>query len=155
MVYEMSVISIMKLKIEGFDSVYSGYRWRNGNWGFGGGCIMINRKAFSQITFRCYEFKNGQVLSEDEILDMDFFSARIHANKGIFLTSKHFNSRDEYYTINPKPLPLFLAIGNSLFVKYVVMRADIILRINVGLKIHLLLSRHHYSKDQEKTIISK
>jgi len=140
MVYEPSVISIMKDKIQGFDVVSSGYplpRW--GGWGFGTGCLMINRKTMNKITFRCYEFKNGRVISEDAVLDMDLFSSHARVNKGIFVSIKHYANSQEYYAIEPQCMGWFRTVTNNPLARYILIRMSILVRYQIAYKLHALL----------------
>lgn len=140
MVYEPSVISIMKDKIQGFDVVSSGCRLpRWGGWGFGTGCLMINKKILGKITFRCYEFKNGRVISEDAVLDMDLFKYRARVNKGIFVSNKHYVNSQEYYAIEPQPVSWFRILTNSLLVRYILIRMSILAKYNIARKLHAWL----------------
>lgn len=154
MLYEPSVISIMKEKIQGFDVVSSGYRLsRYGGWGLGGGCVMLNRKILNKITFRCCEFKNGQVIPEDSMLDIDLFSCRARVKIGVFALIKHYKSREEYYAIAPQSAGWFRTLFNSPVVRYILSRMSILIKYNlydIAGKLHTLLyrktkslSRHH------------
>ena len=118
-----TVVSTMKSKIEGFDAVFSGYRWRNdGNWGFGCGCTMLNRKCLSNIFIKCYEFRNGQLIAEDEMIEMDLFRMRARVRHGIFIANKHFNGRQEYLYIDPKPIKGLRGITNNLLIRYILLK---------------------------------
>ena len=140
MVYEPSVTSIMKDKIQGFDVVFSGYRKAPyGVWGFGGGCLMINRETLGKITFRCYEFKNGQEIDESETVDMELFSCHARVNKGIFVPIKHYRNSQEYYEIEPQPLGWFRTLTNNLLVRYILIRMGIVVRYNIARKLQALL----------------
>jgi len=140
MVYEPSVVNIMKTKIQGFDVASSGYRLpRWGGWGFGTGCLMTNRQILDRITFRCYEFKNGQVISEDAVLDMDLFKCGAKVNKGIFVSIKHYRNSREYEAIEPRPMGWFRAVTNNLLVRYILIRMSILARYQIAYKLHALL----------------
>jgi len=142
MVYEPSVISIMKEKIQGFDVVSSGYQLpRYGGWGCGGGCVLINRETLNKITFRCYEFKSGRRLSEDAVLDMDLFRCRARVKKGIFASIKHYVNSQEYYGIDPQPMGWFRKLTNSLLVRYMIIRIGILVKYNIAGHLHILLNR--------------
>jgi glycosyltransferase involved in cell wall biosynthesis len=139
MVYEPSVISIMKKKIQNFDVVSSGYRSRRwGDWVLGGGCLMINRETLNKITFRCYEFKNGRVIYEDEILDMDLFTCNARVNKGIFAAIEHYKGREQYYAIEPQPMGWFRTVTNSPLVRYILIRMSVLIRYNIARRLYAL-----------------
>ena len=142
MVFEPSVISIMKDKIQGFDVVSSGCRLpRWGGWGFGTGCLMINRKTLDRITFRCYEFKNGQVIYEDGVLDMDLFKCGARVNKGIFVSNKHYKNREEYEAIEPQPVGWFRTLTNNLLVRYILIGMSILIKYNIAYELRVLLHK--------------
>jgi len=139
MVYEPSVISVMKSKMNGFVVVSSGYwlpHW--GGWGFGTGCIMINKIILDKITFRCYEFKNGQVIYEDQLLDMDLFSSHARVNRGIFVSIKHYINSQKYYAMEPQPMGWFRAVTNNSLVRYILIRTSILMKYDIAGKLHSL-----------------
>ena len=142
MVYEPSVISVMKEKIQGFDVVFSGYRSRRWDvWVLGGGCLMINRKILNKITFRCYEFKNSQVIYEDELLDVDLFSCRARVKKGIFVPIKHYKDREQYYAIEPQPMGWFRTLTNHPLLRYILIRMGILVKYNIARKLYVLTKK--------------
>jgi hypothetical protein len=144
MVYEPLVISIMKEKIQSVDVVFSGYqlpRW--GSWGFGGGCLMINRETLNKITFRCYEFKNGRAIAEDQVLAMDLFGCHARFNQGIFVPIKHYLNRHECYTVEPQPVSWFQTLADRPLIRYMLTRMSILAKYNIALKLHILLHRLH------------
>jgi len=142
MLFEPLAIDIMKDKIQGFDVVSSGYRLPpKGVWGFGAGCLMLNRKALESIGFRCYEFKNGEVINEDTVLDMDLFSCRVRVNKGIFVSIKHYINSREYFAVDPQSLGWFRTITNSLLMRYIITRISVMTRYHIAHKLQSLLTR--------------
>ena len=142
MVYETSVVSTMKSKIKGFEVVYSGYRLPPyGVWTFGGGCLMINRKILSKIAFRCFEFKNGQIINEDTAFDMDLISHHARVNTGIFLSIKHYVNSQEYYAIEPQPVGWFRALTKNLLLRYVLTKISILARFNIVIQLGPVLDR--------------
>jgi hypothetical protein len=53
MIYERIVVDILKSNMKGFDVIYSGYKLRHdGSWGFGAGCIMLNKRALNKIPIK-------------------------------------------------------------------------------------------------------
>jgi hypothetical protein len=142
MTYDPSAISIMKEKTQGFDVVSSGYQMTHwGGWGFGCGCLLINRETLNKITFRCFEFKNGQVIYEDNSLDMDLFARRARVRRGIFVSIKHYEDREHYYAIETRPMGWFRALTNSSLVRYILIRTSILMRYNIANKLHTLLNK--------------
>ena len=139
MVYEPSVISIMKEKIQGFAVVFSGYRSRRWNdWVVGGGCLMINRETLNKITVRCYEFKNGRVIYEDELFDMDLFTYHARVNKGIYVSIRHYANSQEYCGIEPQPVGWFRTLTNHPLVRYILIRMGILVKYNIARKLRAL-----------------
>lgn len=133
MTYEPPVISVLKEKIEGFDVVFSGYRSRYwDDWVFGGGCFMINRQTLDKITFRCFEFNNGWVIYEDELLDMDLFRCHARVRKGIFAHIRHYTESGQYYAIEPQPVGWLRRLSNSLLVKYILVRLGVLFKRNIA-----------------------
>ncbi len=142
MVYEQAVISVMKSKIKGFDTVFSAHRLRpRGLLGFGTGCLMFKRKILSRITFICYEFKNGEEIDESEAIDLELFRCHARVNKGIFVSIKHYLSREEYYTTEPQPLGWFQTLANISLIRYMLVRMSILAKCNIARKLKVWLYR--------------
>ena len=71
MIFDPSVIEIIKNKSVGFDVVYSGYIMATlGFYGFGNGCIFFNRETLSKMVFTYFEYKNGQIIDESEAVGL-------------------------------------------------------------------------------------
>lgn len=141
-VFEASVVNIMKDKSRGFDIVWSGYRFPpKCDLRFGAGCVMIRREILNKIPFRCYEFSNGELIFEDELFDLDSFKRRARVDKGIFVPMKHYLNKDEYCAIAPQPLSWFRKLTNCLVVRYALVRMSIAVRHNIPSKLHALLYR--------------
>lgn len=133
MTYEPSIISVLKEKIEGVDAVFSGYQSRYwDDWVLGGGCFMLNRQTLSKITFRCFEFKNGRVIYEDELLDMDLFACRARVKKGIFASNRHYIESGQYYAIEPQPMGWFRILTNHPLVKYLLVSLGVLMKYNIA-----------------------
>jgi hypothetical protein len=142
MVYEPSLISIMKEKIGGFDAVFSGYQSRYwDDWVFGSGCVLINRKTLAKIKFRCFEFKNRRVIFEDELLEMDLFACRARIKKGIFASNRHYTESGQYYAIEPQPIGWLRTLTNHPLVKYMLIRLGILVRFNIARKLRFWTKR--------------
>jgi len=142
MTYDPSVISVMKEKIGGFDVVSSGYRLpRYGAWGFGGGCALINRKTLNKIKFRCYEFKSGFAITEDEWLDVDLFSCRARVKKGIFVPIRHYTESGQFYAIEPQPVGWLRQLANRPLIRYILVRMGVLFGFNIAGKLHILFYR--------------
>ena len=147
MIYEPAIISVLKGKMHGFDVVFSGYqfispqRFPRGEWGFAGGCILINRETLNKIPFRCYEFKNGEVFFEDELFYMDLFKYRSRVNRGIFISIKHYKNNHEYYAIEPQPMGWFKTLTNTPLARYIVTKTNVMVRHHIDHKPRVLLNR--------------
>jgi hypothetical protein len=142
MVYEPSLISIMKSKIQGFDVAYSGFRFRRyGTLGFGTSCFMINRKILSKMTFRCYEFRNGQELDDGESIFLELFRYHARLNKGFFLPIKHYRNSQEYYAVEPQPMRWYQILTHIQVVRYILTMAAVLTRYNIARKLHILFHR--------------
>jgi hypothetical protein len=146
MVYQPSVVTILKQESRGFNVVQSGYDV-HGMWGFGGGCLMLDKEILSKINFRCYEFKNGTVLQEDEVIDMDLFSCHARVKKGVFLAIEHYHDREKYKAIKPQPVGWFRSIANNLLIRYILVKISILTRRNILRRLHHW-SRQIYRRDQ-------
>ena len=137
MIYDPAVVSIMRRKVKDCDVAQSGYlQSRVYAWGFGAGCLMLNKHILSKVSFRCFEFRNGEVLTEDEVLDMDLFCQHARVRRGIFVRIKHYMNAQEYRAIEPQPVGRFRRITNSLMVRYILMRSSIWLGHNMAGKLH-------------------
>jgi len=139
MVYAPSVIGTMKDKMKCHDVAISGYSMKWGAWGFGAGCIMIGRETLRRITFRCYEFHNGQAIPEDTVLDMDMARCSARVSKGIFVSARHYTNSQHYKSIEPRPMGWFRAMTNSLLLRYLLIRMSILCKYNIPLKFHNML----------------
>jgi hypothetical protein len=126
------VINILLKEISGYDVVFSGYRFRNGRIGLAGtGCLLLTRQALEKISFRCYEFKNGQVINEDNILEMDLFRQGLRIKKGFFLAIDHYYSHVESKHIDPRKVGFLRTLTTSSFIRYCLIRVSIALHCNI------------------------
>jgi hypothetical protein len=151
MTYDPMMVNTLKAVSNGYDVVYSGYTLRNGeNWGYGTGLLMLNRKAFSLIPIVCREFKNGNALYEDDLLDMAFFQHRIRVKKGIFVANRHYSRRDSFLAIAPQRVTPFRELANALFPRYLILRLSILLKRHIALELHILLSKHVWDRRNAK-----
>lgn len=142
MVYDPSVISIVKAKIQGFDVAYSGFRFRRrGTLGFGTSCFMINRKILTKMTFKCYEFRNGQILDDGEAIFLELFRCHARLNKGFFVSIKHYMNSHEYYAVEPQPMRWYQTLTHILLVRYILTRAAVLARYNIARRLHFRLYR--------------
>ncbi len=105
MIFDPHVLEIMEREIQGYDIVFSGYPLRNHGVGLAGcGCMLLSRNILEQITIRCLEFKNGEVIFEDNLIELDAFRAKRRIKKGFFVTISHYTSKTEFKRITPRPV---------------------------------------------------
>jgi len=134
MVYDPAVIAIMEAEIQGCDVVFSGYPLRNWGTGLtGAGCMMVNRATLEKMTFRCVEFKNGERMSEDSMVEMDVFRLGRRIKKGFFLNITHYVSETEAEHVAPQPVGTYRRIATSAPVRYGLIRSSLMTRRNVPL----------------------
>jgi len=100
---------------------------------------MIGRETLRRITFRCYEFHNGQAIPEDTVLDMDMARCGARVSKGIFVSARHYTNSQHYKSIEPRPMGWFRAMTNSLLLRYLLIRMSILCKYNIPLKFHNML----------------
>ena len=145
-VFEPNVINILRDKIQGYDVLWSGYLFPpKCDLRLAGGCLMISREILTKIRFRCYEFRNGEVVFEDELFDMDSFRYHAKVNKGIFTLTKHYGNRQEFCAIAPQSLSWFRKLTNYPVVRYILIRTSIAIRYNIPSRLHALLYRTNSS----------
>jgi hypothetical protein len=142
MVYDPAVVSIMKAKIAGFDVAYSGFRLRpRGTLGFGTSCFMLNRRILTEINFRCYEFRNGQILDDGESIFLELFRCHARLNKGFFVSIRHYMNSHHYYAVEPQPMPWYQALTHIPLVRYIMTRAAVLARYNIARRLRFWLYR--------------
>lgn len=142
MTFEPSAIKTMEKEIQGYDAVFSGYPLKHYGIGLAGaGCVMLARSILQKIQFRCYEFKSGEVIFEDNLLEMDLFRSGSRVKKGFFLSINHYMSATEARHIAPQPVGLLRRIVNCAPVRYVFLRASIRLKYNIPWRLKVLLGK--------------
>jgi hypothetical protein len=135
MTYDPQVVSILEKELAGQDAVFSGYRFRNNRIGLSGaGCLLLRRQALEKINFRCYEFKNGQVINEDNVAEMDLFRKGCHIKKGFFLAIDHYYSATDARSLRPQKVGLYRAVATSAFARFCLIRASVIIHYNIPSK---------------------
>ena len=102
---------------------------------------MLTRGILERIEFRCYEFRNGEVICEDNILEMDLFRLSSRINKGFFLSLSHYKSENEAAYITPQPVGALRRITNSAFVRYALIKASIMIQYDIPWKLKVLLNK--------------
>jgi hypothetical protein len=134
MTYDPSIIEIMEREIQGYDVVYSGYALRNvpGIALAGGGCCMLTAAVLRGLRFRCLEFKNGVTILEDAMLELDLIKSRKRIKRGFFIATNHYGNTEQVKHISPHPVGLYRRITHSVFVRYILIRASIAFKHNIG-----------------------
>ena len=142
MTFDSSVIKIMEKEIQDYDVIFSGYPLRDYGIGLtGAGCAMLARSVLERVKFRCCEFKNGEVIFEDNLLEMDLFRLGSRIKKGFFISISHYRSENEARQIAPQPVGTVRRIANSAFVRYGLIRASIITQHNIPWKLKILINK--------------
>jgi hypothetical protein len=140
MTYDPAVIKILQKEMPGYDVVFSGYFLKNRGIGLAGvGCALFNRRILEKIQFRCFEFKNGEVIFEDNLVEMDaFMKGRI--KKGFFLDIDHYLDSARALRITHRPIGLCRGIANNTIIRYGLIKASTALHYNIPWKIKMLLN---------------
>ena len=136
MLFDPSVVAIMKNRIAGFDAVSTGCRSRpHGLWA-DGGCFLMNSAILNDFAFRCYEFNNGETVDDGEALDCSLFRCHARVNKGFFVSIKHYMNGEDCYTAEPHPAGWFRRLTNSLLVRFILIQVRVLIRHNIANKLH-------------------
>lgn len=142
MTYDKSVVDIMMREIEGYDVVFSGYRLRAIGTGLtGAGCLMMSRRILKKIAFRCYEFKNGESITEDNTMEMDLFQVGARIKKGYFLAIDHYINSDEFVHIEPQKVGLYDKTMTSPLFRYCLIKINILLKFNLSTRLFRLMNK--------------
>jgi len=142
LICDADIIEIMEKEIRGYDIVFNGCPLRDYGMGLAGaGCVMISRSILEQIRFRCVEFKNGDVIFEDNLLELDSFRLRSRIKRGFFLHVSHYKSANEAKNIEPHPVSLYQRITTSVFVRYVLIRASFVVKRNIPWRLKVIADK--------------
>jgi hypothetical protein len=142
MIYEPAIVKIMEKEIQGYDIVFSGCPLRDYGIGLAGaGCVMLSRSVLEQIRFRCIEFKNGDVMFEDNLLELDSFRLRSRIKRGFFLHVSHYRSANEARNIEPHRVSSYQTIATSMLVRYVLIRASLIVKRNIPWRLKVIADK--------------
>ena len=147
MTYDPKIIHILKKEIEGYDIVVSGYPGKRRGSAIGGlGCALFTVGALQKINFRCYEFRNHRVLDESEVAQMDSFSKRLKFKNGYFLTMDHYDRDGVFGHLEPHSINVLRKISNTLLVRYILLRASMVIKYNIPSALQQLGFRFLQSK---------
>lgn len=151
MTFDPSVVSIMEREIQNHDAIFSGYPMRRYGIGLAGcGCVTLTRSILEKLRFRCYESKNGEVITEDNMLEMDLFRSGGRIKKGFFVAITHYENSTEGKHIEPQRLGLWRKIANNNFIRYMLIKISIAARYNIPWHLKVLLSELTASRQPKK-----
>lgn len=142
MTFEPSVVEIMTKEIEGYDAVFSGYHLRQiGICLTGAGCLLLARNAMEKVKFRCYEFKNGERITEDNVLEIDLFREGARIKKGFFLVIDHYFGPDEFKHIEPQKVRIYDRIMTSSLFRYCLINLNVLFRFNLSSRLFTTVNK--------------
>jgi len=142
MTYAPDIIEVMQREIQGHDGVFSGYPLRDfGLILAGGGCCMLHVATVRRITPRCVEFRNGDVLYDDVMLEADLFRLGARIRKGFFLSICHYRNEDAARCIEPRPVGILRSLVHMPLVRYAGVKASLLLKRDVLGRLRFLLFR--------------
>jgi hypothetical protein len=126
------IILSLNKEIERFDLIFSGCPLKDGRIGLAGaGCMTLKREILERVSFRCLEFKNGQVITEDNLIEMDVFEKGGRIKKGIFVSMEHWISSKEKKVVHPQKVNLFRQLTTSTIFRYFWLKLSISCRFNI------------------------
>ena len=142
MTYDPQVIDIMLREIRGHDIVNSGYVTRGYGLGLtGAGCCMLTRRILGKLVFRCFEFRNGDVLVDDNMLEMDAFLLGARTRRGVFLSIDHYKNENEASSVVPQRVGTLRRLANSSPARYFLVRTSLIAGRNVPWALKRIIDR--------------
>jgi len=142
MVFDPSVVAIMKNRIAGFDAVFSGYPVSHqGPCVYASGCLLMKSRILNDFAFRCYEFGNGEVIDDSETVDWGLFRCHGKVNRGSFVSIKHYRSSQRYYAIEPHATGWFRRLTNNLLLRFILTQISILVKYNIARKLQRCLYR--------------
>jgi hypothetical protein len=131
MIFQTNVIDVLLQQLGQNDVIFSGAPLKQNGLGLSGcGCVLLKRESLENLRFRCYEFRNGEVIFEDNVLEMDLFAHKYKINKGFFLSIDHYFNSSEIAHVCPQKVGLLKSITNNNFLRYCFIKSSIILHYN-------------------------
>jgi hypothetical protein len=112
---------------------------------------MLKRSVLEKLEFRCYEFKNGEVVFEDNVLETDLFKLGSKVKRGFFVSITHYTEEAEGLHIEPQPLSLYRKIVNNSLIRYVLIRLSIAARYNIPWHVKSILGPSGAGKQSKKS----
>lgn len=142
MVFDPSVVAIMKSRIAGFDAVFSGYRVSPyGVMAYGNGCLLMRSKVLNDFAFTCYEFSDGDVIDESESVDWGLFRCHAKLNKGTFVFAEHYWNSEGCYTVEVHRTGWFRTLGNNPLLRFILIQMSIMVGHNLARRLQSLVRR--------------
>jgi hypothetical protein len=141
MTCDPGIIRILQKELRDGAAVFSGYPLRQYGLGLAGaGCALFRREILDKIAFRCLEFRNGEIIYEDNLMEMDLFRQG-KVRKGFFLTIHHYLQTDEALTVVPHPAGLIRGMLNNSFFRYILIKTSVIVHYNIPWHLKVLMNR--------------
>ena len=143
MIYDPDIIRKLLDEIRGCDVVHSGHRVRWGDHAIamGAGCVLISRQVLEKVTFRCFEFRNGDKLDDGLTFELDLIRSGCRVKKGVFLHIDHYIDDKKVRSIAPQTVGLFRRISTSKPFRYIILRSSLLLRRDISSWLHFALFR--------------
>lgn len=143
MIYEPDIIRVLLNEIRGYDVVHSGHRvrWSDHAIAMGAGCALISRQVLEKVPFKCFEFRNGDILDDGLTFELDLIRSGCRVKKGVFLHIGHYIDAKKVRSIAPQPLGLFRKISTSTPFRYALLRSSLLLRRDISSRLHITLFR--------------
>ena len=132
MTFDPAVVNILEKELVNQEAVFSGLILRTHRPGLtAGGCLMMRRAAVEKVKFRCYEFSNGQYITEDNVLEMDLYRQKCRIKKGFFAANVHYITPTDIQETQPHQVGLYSQVMTSAFLRYWLLRASVFLHFNI------------------------
>jgi hypothetical protein len=142
MLFETDVVTTMIKHIDGCDALFNGYALREHGLGLAGaGCLMLNREVLKRIRFRCCEFRNGEVIFEDNLLEMDLFRLHARVRKGIYVATDHYQDACSFKHMKPQSVGKKRELVNRPFIRYTLIKSSIALHYNIPWRLMIFLNK--------------
>jgi hypothetical protein len=132
MTFDPDIISIMLRELKDYQVIFNGSPRKHFDIGLtGAGCLLIKRPTLEKIRFSCYEFRNGDIIQEDAVLEMDLFQLGIRLRKGFFVASDHYFNALEGRHMEPQKVGLIRQFINNSFIRYCLIKLSLIVHYNI------------------------
>ncbi len=136
MTYDPRIIGIMLNEMGDREVIFSGSPRKDFGLGLSGaGCLLMKKEVLEKINFRCYEYKNGDVIPEDSMLEMDLFRMGIRSRKGFFVSMDHYVNVVEARHLGPRKVGIFRRLVNNNLLRYWLIRTSISVHRNIPVRL--------------------